>query len=359
METAKTYICPSCNESLARNYFQKKEFNKQNGEPPICHYCKKRATAGRTKQPLPKIPMERQMIMKQNNNNNNAAAETSSSTMICSEISESSSTANMSLCLVPKSSTSSRYADSGLRRRPNNFGYCNYIDHLFSLKCFPDIVNLKVFTTAKDVSESMAAIHAASRHGIQLLIKSTDNKGDDDYNKNSSNDDVLCLCIGDGSTPRTAVLAAFLKGWNCISIDPNLALEWHGPHPSVRNLTGYVGTIESFVQDLQQQQHEREGNNNNNNSNPQRMGRPRHLILLCVHSHAQFRNTCKLSNIRALYGSPLTTLVSIPCCPKFRHVKDIGRNPDVKYDDDCIFSACRTVYVWNEIEGESNGVTTT
>ena len=208
-------------------------------------------------------------------------------------------------------------------------------------------MNLQVFNTAKDVSESMAAIHAVTRHGI---IKSST-----DDNKNSN--DVLCLCIGDGSTPRTAVLAAFLKGWKCISIDPNLASAWHGPHPTVRNLTGYVGTMESFVRDQQQRLHVPEGNNNN--ANPQRVGRPHHLILLCVHSHAQFRNTCKLTNILALYGYPSTTLVSIPCCPKFRHVKDIGRDPDVRYDDDCIFSACRTVYVWNETEGKADGVTTT
>jgi hypothetical protein len=74
---------------------------------------------------------------------------------------------------------------------------------------------------------------------------------------------------------------------------------------------------------------------------------PKHVVLLCVHSHARFRGISTIDAIRARYHNVPTTLVSLPCCPKFRHLGDIGRPPDVKYDDDCVFSACRTVDVWN------------
>ena len=60
----------------------------------------------------------------------------------------------------------STIAESGTRRRPNNFGYCDYVDKLFKMDCFAThIAPLKVFTSAKDVSESMAAIQAVLRHG--------------------------------------------------------------------------------------------------------------------------------------------------------------------------------------------------
>lgn len=88
------------------------------------------------------------------------------------------------------------------------------------------IVSLKAFTSAKDVSESMAAIQAANNS----------NNNNQHYGQQMHTDKrsmkekkVLCLCIGDGSTPRTAVLACFLeKKWDCISIDPALHAEWHG-----------------------------------------------------------------------------------------------------------------------------------
>ena len=58
-----------------------------------------------------------------------------------------------------------RKGDSGAVRRPNNFGYCDYVDRLFGLDCFADIARLGAFGSTKDVSESMAAIEAACRHG--------------------------------------------------------------------------------------------------------------------------------------------------------------------------------------------------
>ena len=106
--------------------------------------------------------------------------------------------------------------------------------------------------------------------------------------------------------------------------------------------------------------------------------------MLCVHSHARFIEEASIENIRLLYASqkeniddisdgvyigrnvqsdsskttgtnfilPPTTIVSLPCCPTFRHVRDIGVPPDLKYDDDCVFSACRSVEVWNLEEEE-------
>jgi hypothetical protein len=230
-----------------------------------------------------------------------------------------------------------RKSVSGINRRVNNFGYCSYIDKLFGLDCFADIVHLKAFTSAKDVSESMAAIQAANNP------------------KSMKTKNVLCLCIGDGSTPRTAVLACFLeKKWDCISIDPALHDEWHRVHPKgVQRLIGFGGTLEEFlslpklmtfddavvvdaVVDTDQQQKQRQIHHYD------------HLLLLCVHSHARFTGNANVANIHSMYGPNIPmTVISLPCCPKFRSTRDIGRLPDIQYDDDCVFSACRRVEIWN------------
>ena len=255
--------CVVCNELQERFLFPRKEYMILD-RPPTCTHCRKTVQAERVKVPPPR-PILR-----------------------------------------------GRKADSGVTRKPNNFGYCNYVDKLFGLDCFKEIVACGAFTTAKDVSESMAALQAASHHGNIQDAKN-----------------VLCLSIGDGSTPRSAVLVAFLKGWRSISIDPALKPEWKGSHETVRGLLGFSGTLEEFME-TSTTEHTHD-----------------HVVLLCVHSHARFVQSATVSKIRARYGNTPMTIVSLPCCAKFRHVADIGRPPDIKYDDDCVFSACRTVEVWN------------
>ena len=293
------FTCEVCNQTLPQHLFPKKKYrvnhkkNQKNNDDTInnnhisnhimvvcCRQCKKNQTAQRCKQPT-KVQTKQ--------------GRTSEG--------------------------------SGVKRRPNNFGYCNYLDQLFSMDCFPDIINLKAFTSAKDVSESMAALQGASQHG-SILSKKKDG--------NNKKKKIKCLCIGDGSTPRTAVLGCFLKKWSCTSIDPALHKEWHGVEPKgVHNLIGFSGTLEEYL--LQMKRSDDIDNNEMYD----------HLILLCVHSHARLIGDASVPNIMARYNNIPTTLISLPCCPKFRSQKDVGRPPDVCYEDDCVFSACRRVEVWN------------
>jgi hypothetical protein len=269
MQTHRT--CSICKVLLERHLYTKKEYQKPSTSDITCQQCRRNQTAKRCKQPT-------KTDVKQG-----------------------------------------RRSESGIKRRPNNFGYCNYLDQLFSMKCFHDIVALQVFTSAKDISESMAAIQAASQHG---LIPKHDKKCR-----------VKCLCIGDGSTPRTAALACFIKKWDCVSIDPALKPDWKGDDPkSIRGLIGFAGKVEEFA----------------SNSTLDSSESYDYLVLICVHSHARLIGAASMENIRAKYNINIpTTLVSMPCCPKFRSHTDIGRKPDLEYEDDCVFSACRKVEVWN------------
>mmetsp|Transcript_11626 Transcript_11626/g.17597 ORF Transcript_11626/g.17597 Transcript_11626/m.17597 type:complete len:213 (+) Transcript_11626:416-1054(+) len=197
----------------------------------------------------------------------------------------------------------------------------------------------------------MAAIQAACEHGAWKEDAKNSKEGSGSETRRNKGR-VMCLCIGDGSTPRTAVLACYLRGWECVSIDPALHEEWRGVSPKgVRGLTGYGGTLEEYLTTTTTTRSvERE--RNGHGATATATTAYDHLILLCVHSHARLIDEASVPNIAARYNgdgernSPTTTLVSLPCCPGFRSQKDVGRVPDVCYEDDCVFSACRRVEVW-------------
>lgn len=266
-EQGESFPCSVCQELLPRSRFSKKSIQKRTF---ICHHCQKSATAARVKQP------------------------------------------------APKKSKQGHRSDSGMQRRPNNWGYCDYVDRLFSMACFQDLVRLQVFSSAKDVSESMAALQAV---------------------KQINEEKTVCLCVGDGSTPRTAVLACYLQKWaSVVSIDPALKDAWVGSEPKgVVGLIGFQGTLQAYMESVSV-------SNITTHYN--------HLVILLVHSHARFIGPCRINLVRAKFGTPKTTLVSLPCCTRFRHAQDLHFQPTTQYDDDCVFSACRTVQIWKYEEND-------
>ena len=70
------------------------------------------------------------------------------------------------------------------------------------------------------------------------------------------------------------------------------------------------------------------------------------LVILCVHAHNKFQGPASIAAVRAAFGNPATLLVSLPCCHQFNPINDIGRPPDETYEDQAIFSDCRTVNLW-------------
>ena len=48
------------------------------------------------------------------------------------------------------------------RIRPQNWGYTTYLDRVFGMRCFEDLVRLRVFPDAKDISESYGALQACT-----------------------------------------------------------------------------------------------------------------------------------------------------------------------------------------------------
>jgi hypothetical protein len=80
-----------------------------------------------------------------------------------------------------------------------------YMDEFIRLSCAPELLQLRVFPDAKEISESMGALDAVRRNCNFIF-----------------NEDDLVICVRDGSTPRTATLFALMTNMQIVSIDPAL-----------------------------------------------------------------------------------------------------------------------------------------
>lgn len=88
-----------------------------------------------------------------------------------------------------------------------------YLDELFKLNCAPELMALKLFPNAKEITESFAMFNAVRGHWRSGIL---------------SNPHALFVVVGDGVSPRTAATFAFRSQGTCMSVDPLLRLnpEW-------------------------------------------------------------------------------------------------------------------------------------
>ena len=171
-----------------------------------------------------------------------------------------------------------------------------YIDLICGCSCFADLLALRMFPNAKEITESMAAYEALF-HKVPVF-----DMGDRD---------VTLAVVGDGHTPRTAALFAFRSRWDCHSIDPVL----RKTYPSVARLTCH----KSLIQDFPEMEVSK-------------------LVLVAVHSHAPLGVAYQKFKARD------RITVAIPCCVK----QEIGRVPDFEYRDEHIWSPHNLVKVWRD-----------
>ena len=303
-----------------------------------------------------------------------------------------------------------RVTRAGAKLRPQNWGYTTYLDRVFAMRAFHDLIALGVFQSAKDVSESMGALQAATVHGFDngdaaqspetecpaggvgggggqaptdpvRATRSGPEAREDGAPRPDPQPpadggasraapglgcwrrrDVLCLVIGDGCTPRTAALVAFLTQWTAVSIDPEMLPEWVGRCPrGVRRLRAVRGTFEAWVEGLADAAGSGGGGiagaegggvaqaeGDGGGALPGPAPCFRQLLLLCVHSHNRFTGPAAIGSVRSALGLQHVPccLVFVPCCPGFSPGKDIGRPPDVTFEDLAVFSACRRVQAW-------------
>lgn len=177
-------------------------------------------------------------------------------------------------------------------------------------KCASDLLSLGLFPDAKELTESVAAYQAVMRHCSFL---------EDDSS-------VTCVCIADGSTPRTASLFAFMTKWQVISIDPALREKSFEKWKAIHRLE----LLKTLVEDM-----------------PHRFADK--LVIVGVHAHNYEQRPPKgiIKNILTSTITKITAkeyfVATLPCC---HDLQIPGRTPDVEYFDPGIWSEKNLVRIW-------------
>ncbi|CAK0792130.1 unnamed protein product, partial [Prorocentrum cordatum] len=125
-------------------------------------------------------------------------------------------------------------------------GSSRYLSELLGLACGPELLRLRLYPDAKELTESFAAFRAVREH-----LGSAFSPGDAS---------VTVVCVGDGSCPRTAALFAFRTKWRCLAVDPQMrdpGQSWGG----VERLEAVCAKIEECRYSAER------------------------LLLVCVHAH--------------------------------------------------------------------------
>lgn len=111
-------------------------------------------------------------------------------------------------------------AAAAARRSSPNLGY---LDQFVQLTCAPAMLRLRLFPDAKEITESMACVHAVRQHLRILECEPASGHG----GRGCS----AIVVVGDGFAPRTGAIMAFLfggAGWDVYSVDPELRLDTVG-----------------------------------------------------------------------------------------------------------------------------------
>jgi hypothetical protein len=153
---------------------------------------------------------------------------------------------------------------SQLESKPNT----EYINRFIKMKCAADLLRLRMFPDAKEVTESLGMISAC-----KLLPEEY-------HDKNRL--DINVVVVGDGHRPRTGALFAFLTRWNCVSIDPEL-VETIWP---IHRLKCFKNKVEDVKLHF---------------DGP--------LLIVLPHSHAK-ASIC-LKNLTSTHG---VCVINMPCC---------------------------------------------
>jgi hypothetical protein len=226
---------------------------------------------------------------------------------------------------------------------PEGRSHSRYVTELLKLACGPELVRLRLFPDAKELTESFAANNAAR----SFLYP----RGKGGGRVDPADAAVTCVAIGDGNTPRTAALFAFLTRWHCVAVDPEM-VEWRewkkrrgvddvvdddearGEAGDARDdvLTGAWGGVRrlrAFRKKIQEVRVECEK-----------------AILVLVHAHVSLAEC--LAQVKTRSGR--CSAVILPCCnwyQKLRHPE--GAPPLAEYDDGNVASPQRTVRVFDDL----------
>jgi hypothetical protein len=215
--------------------------------------------------------------------------------------------------------------------------HLEYLDQFLQLKCAPDLITMGLFPNAKEITETFAIWTALRRYIFPRLSTST---------PSINNRQNTIIVVGDGMTPRTAALCAYLtKGlWQCYSIDPMLQYDTYA------DMT-FINRRSITTADHCQQWKNIKG---------LRMARAkiqtvsiqcRQAIVVMMHAHVTIEDA--IAAVDASEG--IVGIVTCPCCQWAPFQQEcLGQAPHQQYTDLRLLSVKNQMNVWCFPQGYDN-----
>lgn len=186
-----------------------------------------------------------------------------------------------------------------------------YLDIFMKWKCSILLLDMGIFPNAQEITESVAIFRCLQKHLKHISFKEPD---------------VLCLVVGDGSTPRTASLLCFHSRWKrIVAIDPGLV-----ENPKYANIH-HLEVQKEKIQDVQFS-----------------ISGRKHVVIILPHAHVTPNMAMASLNITSKESTTIS-VIQMPCCDYEYHDRVCGLDPDEQYTDYCIGSTRRVVRVWRDV----------
>jgi hypothetical protein len=202
--------------------------------------------------------------------------------------------------------------------RITNNSYRNYIEKFMARKSAIDLMPFFQPTgnPAKEITESYAMWETAKLLGLD------------------SKDEVVCIVVGDGSTPRTAALVAFSSVWECHSIDPKInLLNWQETLSRHIAIGEPIRRLEIYPKYAKEVSIDCQG---------------KRTLILLPHSHANMKDALDVAK-----NSSRIDIISMPCCepiPSWAMEKKFTLKHNLKvFDDEAVWSPKRRIFIWEDM----------
>ncbi|CAF4009531.1 unnamed protein product [Rotaria sp. Silwood2] len=214
---------------------------------------------------------------------------------------------------------------------PSSIDYhLEYLDEFLQLRCVSDLISMGLFPNAKEITETFAIWSALRRYIFPQLSTSTTSSIDNDRN--------AIIVVGDGMTPRTAALCAYLTKelWQCYSIDPMLQYDTYVDMTFINRRS--ITTVDHCKQWK--------------SIRGLRMVRAkiqtvsikcRKAIVAMMHAHVTIEDA--IAAVDASEG--IIGIVTCPCCKWAPYQEEwLGQTPHYQYTDLRLLSAKNQMNVW-------------
>ncbi|CAM4965635.1 unnamed protein product [Rotaria socialis] len=219
---------------------------------------------------------------------------------------------------------------------PSTNYHLDYLDEFLKLICAPDLLTLGLFPNAKEITESYA-VWAALRRFIFSRFEKSSSKSIDPIPSTDHRQNAI-IVVGDGMTPRTAALCAYLtKGlWQCYSIDPILQYDTYadmlfinrGSKTTAEHCTEWksikgLRMVRAKIQTVSVQ--------------------CRKAIVVMMHAHVTLEDA--IAAIDATEG--IIGIITCPCCNWAPFQQEwLGQRPHHHYADSKLLSGKNEMNVW-------------